>query len=358
MGRRRGRPGRARQRRAGLAAAQGARLRAAGRARAGARRRPGAQDARRRRPDRVSERREVLIDRGDERGPPQDRRLPVHHARAAPGGRPRRRRRAVHRRGRPGADPGRQRGPGAGAGVPSPRRALLGARPRDRLRDARARPRPAHRPRRDRGRTRRVPHRPGRAPAPGRAQQGRRAAGAGAGRSRRCPTCRRAGCERSRSSAATHEGLRSLVFALADARRARPRGPARVRRRPASCCARARSTMREFDVSARRRGLRGERRQARALGAADRLQQRRGRGLPRRPARPARGGGGPGCARAPSPAPRSESAHVSFDWDPATPAGAGRVHGPRGSDARLAPAPHRRQRAATGSDDAGGEAPL
>ena len=43
---------------------------------------------------------------------------------------------------------------------------------------------------------------------------------------------------------------------------------------------------------------------------------------------------------------------VSFDWDPATPAGAARVHGPRGADVRLAPPPHRRRRAA-GSQDAG-----
>ncbi|MGZ4665203.1 MAG: GTPase ObgE [Frankiaceae bacterium] len=43
--------------------------------------------------------------------------------------------------------------------------------------------------------------------------------------------------------------------------------------------------------------------------------------------------------------------HVSFDWDPTTPAGTARVHGPRGSDVRLAPAPHRRHRAGTASGD-------
>jgi GTP-binding protein len=43
---------------------------------------------------------------------------------------------------------------------------------------------------------------------------------------------------------------------------------------------------------------------------------------------------------------------ISFDWDPATPAGAARVHGPRGSDVRLAPPPHRRHRA--GSPSAAG----
>ena len=43
--------------------------------------------------------------------------------------------------------------------------------------------------------------------------------------------------------------------------------------------------------------------------------------------------------------------HVSFDWDPTTPAGAARVHGPRGSDVRLAPPPHRRHRAGTAGGD-------
>ena len=142
---------------------------------------------RRRRAGRLPERRQVVADRGAVGGPAQDRRLPVHHARAEP------------RRGRapasttftvadvPGPDPRRRAGQGPRAGLPAPRRALRGAAARARLRDPRARPRPDQRPRRDRGRARAVPRNLRRAAgqaAAGRAEQGRRARGARAGRPR------------------------------------------------------------------------------------------------------------------------------------------------------------------------------
>ena len=86
-----GRPRRARQRRARLDPAQGARLRAARRARRGPRRRPRAQERRRRRPGRLPERGQVLADRRDVGRAAEDRRLPVHHAGAEPRRRQRRR---------------------------------------------------------------------------------------------------------------------------------------------------------------------------------------------------------------------------------------------------------------------------
>ena len=57
----------------------------------------------------------------------------------------------VHGRRRPRPHRGRQRGPRARPRLPAARRALRGAGPRHRLRHRRARPRPAHRPRRHRG---------------------------------------------------------------------------------------------------------------------------------------------------------------------------------------------------------------
>ena len=101
------------------------------------RRRARAEVARRRRPDRLPERGQVLARLGALRGQAQDRRLPLHDARAQPRGRDGRVE-PVHRRRRARAHPGRPRGQGPGPGVPAPRRALLGARPRHRLRDPRA----------------------------------------------------------------------------------------------------------------------------------------------------------------------------------------------------------------------------
>ena len=99
----RGGPG---QRRARLGRPQGARLRAARRARRDPRPRAGAALDRRRRPRRIPVRRQVVAGRGAVRGPPEDRRLPVHHARPA-AGRGHRGGGGLHGRGRPRADPGR-----------------------------------------------------------------------------------------------------------------------------------------------------------------------------------------------------------------------------------------------------------
>ena len=121
------RAGRARQRPVPVERAPGAELRRAGRVRRGALAAPRAEAARRRRARRLPERGQVDADLGGERGEAEDRRLPVHHARAAP------RRRALPRprvraRRHPRAHRGRGRGPRPRPPVPAPRRA--GARAR------------------------------------------------------------------------------------------------------------------------------------------------------------------------------------------------------------------------------------
>ena len=77
-----GRPRRPRQRRARLRRPQGPRVRAARRAGRDPRARAGAAVDGRRRPRRVPVGRQVVAGRGAVRGPAEDRRLPVHHARA------------------------------------------------------------------------------------------------------------------------------------------------------------------------------------------------------------------------------------------------------------------------------------
>jgi len=157
-------------------------------------------------------------------------------------------------------------------------------------------------------------------------------------------------------SAATHEGLRSLVFALAalvaQARAVRP-GPAapRVVLRPRAL------GMREFEVARDAEGfvVSGDK-PARWVQQTDFSNDEAVGYLADRLAR--LGVEEALATLGAEPGAQVRIGAVSFDWDPATPAGAGRVHGPRGSDARLGSAPHRRERAATGSDDAGGEAPL
>ena len=160
-----------------------------------------------------------------QRRPAQDRRLPVHHPRAQPGRR-HRRRAAVHGRRRPRSDPRRERGQGPRPGVPAPRRALLGPGARHRLRDPGAGPRPAQRPRRDRARARAVrPRRhPGRPAAlrphpDDRAQQGRRARGA---RARRDGQARPGG---PRARGVHRLGGRPHRAARADVRDGPPRQP-------------------------------------------------------------------------------------------------------------------------------------
>ena len=103
-------------------------------------------------------------------------------------------------------------------------------RARRRLRDGRARARPAQRPRRDGGRACGL-RRSRRPAAAGRAQQDRRARGTRAGRDGASPSWRRAGCEVFEISAASHEGLRELTFAMAEVVRQR-RGPRRPTSRP------------------------------------------------------------------------------------------------------------------------------
>ena len=93
---------------------------------------PGAPADRRHRARRAAERRQVDAAGGAHRGDPEDRRLPVHHARAEPRrhGPRRRGRAAADDRRRPGPDRGRQRRGGPRARVPAPRRADPRPRPR------------------------------------------------------------------------------------------------------------------------------------------------------------------------------------------------------------------------------------
>ena len=72
---------------------------------------------------------------------------------------------------------------------------------------------------------------------------------------------------------------------------------------------------------------------ARALGPADRLHQRRGRRLPRRPAQPARRRGGAGQGRR-RRGRRGHHRRVTFDWEPTLPAGTLTVEEPRGLGGR------------------------
>ena len=102
-------------------------------------------------------------------------------------------------------------------------------------------------------------------------------------------------------SAVAHEGLRALGFAMAElvergTRRRAGRGGAADR---AAAAGRRRRRLHRRHGHRRRRpyALPGTRRAAAALGAPDRLQQRRGGGLPRGPAGPARRGAGPDRGR-------------------------------------------------------------
>ena len=296
-----------------------------------ARRRARAQERRRRRPGRLPQRRQVLADRGAVGGPAEDRRLPVHHAGAQP------------RRGAapasttftvadvPGPDPGRGQGKGLGLEFLRhiERCAVLvhvvdcatlepGRDPLSRHRRARGTSWPQYggagrtgprlvvlnkidvpdgaRPGRDR------PARPRGARLPG--VRGQR------------------GDPRRPERADVRAGRGG---------RGRPRRASRRRSRPGSCCGRRRSTTRGFtverDPSDGAFVVRGA--QAGALGPADRLRQRRGGRLPRRPAGPARRRGRSWPRPAPRRAPRSRSATSRFDWEPtswpAVDVGAGRA---------------------------------
>ena len=207
-----------------------------------------------------------------------------------------RRRHDVHRRRRPRPDRGRQRRPRPRPRLPAPHRALRRAGPRHRHRQHRAGPQPGRRPRRHRERAEPV-RRPRGPAAPGRAQQDRR--------TRRPRHRRLRGRRAARARPRRLRGLRGVRRGDARAdlrdgrdRRGGPRGEAGRSRRPGSCSARRRPTARTSSpITQTQRRLAGARREARALDPADRLQQRRGRRLPRRPAQPARRRDPAGAAR-------------------------------------------------------------
>ncbi len=228
-GRRPGRPG---QRQVPDQPAAGADLRRAGRARRGALAQARAEADGRRRPRRLPQRRQEHADQRDLRGQAEDRRLPVHDARAEPRRRPPRRRHRVRRRRHPRPDRGRQRGQGPRPPVPAPRRAGPGAVPARRPRRPRRHVSPAEQERILLDELRRLPARAARAAPARRRHQGRRHRHHRSGRARFTPD----GEHRFVISAVTGDGLRPLVGAMArlvhEARAATPRQEGVVLLRP------------------------------------------------------------------------------------------------------------------------------
>ena len=161
-------------------------------------------------------------------------------------------------------------------------------------------------------------------------------------------------------SAVSHEGLKELSFALAgivaETRAAKPvEESTRIVIRPKAVDDAG------FTVTRGGRAVPGARREARTLGAADRLLQRRGRRLPRRPAQPARRRGParsrPGRASGDGVAIGPEEDAVVFDWEPSIAAGA-EMLGRRGEDHRLdapRPAASRRRDRQAEHDEAASE---
>ena len=290
------------------------------------------------------QRRQVLAGRGAVGGPAEDRRLPVHHAGAQPR-RGQRRRRRLHGRRRARADPRRAEGRGLGLEFLRhvERCAVLvhvvdcatlepGRDPVDRHRRARATSSRRYTP--ALGAT-------CRAAAHRRAQQDRRARRRGSWPSWSAPTLGARGWQVFAVSSAATRGP-----ARADVRDGRavarvPREPPSPRRR-ASCCGPPRSTTTGSPSRATRTTptrFHRARARARALGPPDRLHQRRGRRLPRRPARPARRRGRSWPRPGPAPGDPVTIGAVTFDWEPTTP---GRLAvaarpplGGRGTDNRL-----------------------
>ena len=232
---------------------------------------------------------------------PEDRRLPLHH----PEPEPRRRRGGgdpLHDRRRPGPHRGRQRGQGARARLPPPHRALHGAAARARLRDPRARPRPDQRPRRHPHRARGLSgaRRSGAAagaPAADRAEQGRRARGARARRAgapgaggARLPGLRGVrGDARgtARALVRARQGRRRTTRAEAGRRSGEAAHRPAARGPSTSASSRSPSRAAPTATSTASRAPSRER-----WVAADRLRERGGGRLPRRPAREARRRGG------------------------------------------------------------------
>ena len=308
-----GRQGRARQRRAGQLPAQGPRLRPARRAGRGLRRRHRAQERRRRRAGRLPVGGQVLADRGDVGGPA--RRSPTTRSpRSCPN-------LGVIRSGDtvytmadvPGLIPGASTGKGLGLQfLRHVERCAVLVHVVDM-----ATMEPGRDPESD---IEALEHelaeyggdetRPGRPAADRRPQQDRRPGRPGARR----PRPRLAGearpgglpGQRGDRGGAARVRLRAWPRAVEEHRASLPpMEPARVTITPEG---RRRQRLHRRARPGRRRGLRRPRRPARALGAADRLHQRRGRRLPRRPAQPARRRGAAGQGRRPRGRRRHRSA--------------------------------------------------
>ena len=245
-------------------------------------------------PGRLPQRGQVQPDRGAEPGTAEDRGLPVHDTGAQPR-RGQRGRRHLHRCRRPRTDRRGQRGTRPRPRLPAPHRALRGPGPRRRPRHDGAGPKPGRGHRGDRARA--GPLRRPRGPPPaGRAEQGRRPRRPRDGRPRRRGG-REPGLAGDQGQRGHPRGPEGALLRDGPGGRA---GPARAGRHPVGADrdpAAVATLERGVPRPAHRRGLAGPRGEARALDPADRLQQRRGGGLPRRPAEPARRGGAVARAR-------------------------------------------------------------
>ena len=205
----------------------------------------------------------------------------------------------------PGPDPGRQPGQGTGPGVPAPRRAVRGPRARAGHRDPGVRARPALRPRHHRGGAQAV-RRSGQPAAARGAQQDRRAGRQGPRRDGP-PGPGGARLPRLRGVRGRPHGPEGAVLRARRDRGRGARGQAEGGGDPGRHPAEGGRRHRLHRLAGGGRPVPRPRREARTLGAADRLQQRRGRRLPRRPAQPPRCRGRADEGRRPRPATASPS---------------------------------------------------